>query len=310
MDTYSYAITNLPPKGWETSAFKEGPDWAPGKAGFGTPSGPCPLNNPQYIQTPWPSNASIFLRKKFTLPLGAKNMKVYIAANDAARVFINGVDISSGLKRHGMACAERPNFVFDVPKGLFNLGATNTLAVRGVNNQSGFAFLDAQMTAEFCEDALLDSDGDTIPDCADPCEFLPTTEAILGTEGNDTLTGTPGNDLIQGFSGDDTLHGMGGDDCIDGGNGNDTLNGGAGNDMLLGQEGADTLNGGANDDILKGGHCDDTLSGGVGNDSLEGEEGNDKLRGQGGNDTCDGGIDKDTLMGKNGCELAGQINIP
>jgi Ca2+-binding RTX toxin-like protein len=52
----------------------------------------------------------------------------------------------------------------------------------------------------------------------------PSTQAINGTAGNDSLTGGPGNDTINGLAGNDTL---------DGSRGNDSLTGGVGNDSFI-----------------------------------------------------------------------------
>ncbi|TAN72687.1 MAG: hypothetical protein EPN14_10330 [Gallionella sp.] len=61
----------------------------------------------------------------------------------------------------------------------------------------------------------------------------PTSNTLVGTEGNDNLTGTAGNDTINGLGGSDTLNGGAGSDTLDGGSGNDTLYGGEGNDVYL-----------------------------------------------------------------------------
>ena len=83
--------------------------------------------------------------------------------------------------------------------------------------------------------------------------------AIVGTNGNDTLTGTAGADTIQGRDGNDAIYGLAGNDNIDGGKGNDLIDGGAGNDRLNGGKGDDTLIGGAGNDYIDGGpHGHDT----------------------------------------------------
>ena len=65
------------------------------------------------------------------------------------------------------------------------------------------------------------------------------TQALTGTDGNDSLTGGPSRDTLSGGAGNDTLVGLGG---------NDLLQGGAGDDVLIGGDGADTLEGGTGDD--------------------------------------------------------------
>jgi Ca2+-binding RTX toxin-like protein len=67
--------------------------------------------------------------------------------------------------------------------------------------------------------------------------------------------------------------------------GDDTLSGSSGSESLFGDAGADTLNGGAGNDQLAGGSANDVLDGGAGNDVLHGGEGADTMRGRTGNDT-------------------------
>lgn len=68
--------------------------------------------------------------------------------------------------------------------------------------------------------------------------YLPTPEALDGTEGPDILTGGLAADLILGRGGDDLLAGGAGDDTIIGGPGDDRLDGGDGNDWLSGGDAA------------------------------------------------------------------------
>ncbi len=75
--------------------------------------------------------------------------------------------------------------------------------------------------------------------------------AILGTDGNDTLTGYATADTISSGAGNDRIDGLDGNDTLDGGEGNDTLNGGAGDDVLIGGVGNDTLNGGSGSDVYR-----------------------------------------------------------
>ena len=77
--------------------------------------------------------------------------------------------------------------------------------------------------------------------------------AIVGTNGDDTLTGTSGNDSIYGGEGNDRINGGAGNDYIDGGKGNDYLEGGSGNDRISAGSGVDTIVGGAGNDYIDGG---------------------------------------------------------
>jgi serralysin len=58
-----------------------------------------------------------------------------------------------------------------------------------------------------------------------------STENVIGTQTNDTLTGDAGPNALSGGEGTDTLNGQGGNDVLDPGNGaSDIVNGGAGFD--------------------------------------------------------------------------------
>ncbi|APX25395.1 MULTISPECIES: choice-of-anchor L domain-containing protein [Salipiger] len=128
--------------------------------------------------------------------------------------------------------------------------------------------------------------------------------ALIGTEGNDTLTGTPDADTILALGGDDIVDGDAGDDEIDAGNANDFVDGGAGNDTILGGQGNDSLLGRDGDDWVDGGDNHDNIAlhegddyalGSEGNDSIGGGEGNDTLYGNSGNDVIGGGTDDDYI---------------
>jgi len=75
--------------------------------------------------------------------------------------------------------------------------------------------------------------------------------ALLGTDGNDTLTGYATADTISSGVGDDRINALGGNDTLDGSEGNDTLNAGTGDDVLIGGAGNDTLNGGSGSDVYR-----------------------------------------------------------
>ncbi|MCV2876287.1 hypothetical protein OE810_08415 [Rhodobacteraceae bacterium XHP0102] len=121
-----------------------------------------------------------------------------------------------------------------------------------------------------------------------------STDAITGSDNDDTLRGGAGHDAIFGNEGNDLLHGMAGADEIAGDDGNDALFGGMGNDFLDGGSGDDILSGDTGDDHLIGGAGNDTLLGGDGNDSLQGNAGQDLIAGGAGDDILDGVIGEPT----------------
>lgn len=86
----------------------------------------------------------------------------------------------------------------------------------------------------------------------------PTTQAIFGNEGNDTLLGSNGNDHLYGGPGSDKMDGGPGDDNFE---------------EYVNQEGT-LVN---NDDIISGGEGIDRINSGVGADRIHGGPGNDLI---------------------------------
>lgn len=117
--------------------------WATGTAAFGTPGAGCSLYD-QTVRTPWPLNTDILIRKHFSLTTGATNVRVSVAVDNGVQVFLNGHDISGGLRLHDF-CATRDAFTFSAPDAVLKAG-DNVLAVRG--HDRGVAdYLDVQVTA-------------------------------------------------------------------------------------------------------------------------------------------------------------------
>ncbi|WP_411845742.1 calcium-binding protein [Roseibacillus persicicus] len=67
----------------------------------------------------------------------------------------------------------------------------------------------------------------------------PSSDVIVGGNGNDILSGSSGNDTISGLFGNDTLNGNDGIDILNGDQGDDRLVGGPGDDLLRGSSGDD-----------------------------------------------------------------------
>jgi hypothetical protein len=84
--------------------------------------------------------------------------------------------------------------------------------------------------------------------------------ALVGTDGPDTLTGSGEGDVIFGFGGDDLIRGGDDHDCLIGGRGNDRLYGGRGNDRLVGGRGKDVLVGGPGVNVYDAGPGSDYVN--------------------------------------------------
>ncbi len=79
------------------------------------------------------------------------------------------------------------------------------------------------------------------------------TGAVVGGNGNDTLSGGASADTLSGGGGDDVLSGGGGKDVLDAGSGTDTIDGGAGKDRIVmagNLTATDTIDGGDGKDTL------------------------------------------------------------
>jgi hypothetical protein len=114
-----------------------------GNAAFGT-GGFCPLDTT--VETAWPLETDILLRKTFTLPANASSVSVAVAIDNDVQVFINGVDVSGGLQENE-GCAERDRFVFSVPDRLLIFGGENLLAVRG-RDRGVISYIDVEVRAD------------------------------------------------------------------------------------------------------------------------------------------------------------------
>ena len=139
--------------------------------------------------------------------------------------------------------------------------------------------------------------------------LLGDLEALLGGDGDDTLTGSIGPDALFGGAGDDTISAGEGDDALAGGRGDDALDGGSGQDEVshpdavgpvtvdlaaatVTGEGTDTL---AGIEDAEGGPQDDLLIGDERANALDGRSGNDRLVGGLGADILTGGAGTDTV---------------
>ncbi|WP_094228325.1 PEF-CTERM sorting domain-containing protein [Methanolobus psychrotolerans] len=130
--------------GFESTGFDDS-NFLTGDAGFGSIYSGCLLTSSEYVKTSWALNSDILVRKEFYLPEGTSNLKVYIAIDNDVQVFINGQDVSSGMKTHE-GCPSWNSFEFSVDDSVLNSG-TNLIAVRG-RDRGTASFLDIKVTAD------------------------------------------------------------------------------------------------------------------------------------------------------------------
>lgn len=130
--------------GFEAVEFDDS-GWAEAPGAFGTPG--CPLA--PTIRTPWTLNTTLLLRKRFSLPAGTTHLTVGVAIDNDIQVFLNGTDISGGVRASG-GCAVRDRFVFAAPDAILQDGE-NVLAIRAID-RGIVSYVDAQVTASIPED--------------------------------------------------------------------------------------------------------------------------------------------------------------
>jgi YD repeat-containing protein len=132
--------------GFEAMGFDDS-GWSTGSTGFGTLTSPsnCSLNNATYVKTAWSINTDVLVRKRFDLPTDAQNLRVSVAVDNDIQVFINGTDISGGLRIHEN-CPARGSFVFSAPNALLIAGS-NLVAVRG-RDRGTSSYLDIEITVD------------------------------------------------------------------------------------------------------------------------------------------------------------------
>ena len=135
-----------PPSGFETPGFDDS-SWAVGDAPFwDSPDfDGCPAITPAAgVGTTWNLSTHILLRRPFFLPDGATNVKVGIAIDNDVQVWVNGVEVSSGIQQHEN-CATEDSFVFSVGLGDVTVPGVNVLVVRGID-RAVMSYVDAEVT--------------------------------------------------------------------------------------------------------------------------------------------------------------------
>ena len=141
-----YRYMENPPSGFESPIFDDS-GWAVGGAPFWDNTGftGCPAITPAPgVGTTWTLNTDIVLRRSFVLPAGATNVRVEAAIDNDIQVWINGVEVSSGVETHE-GCATEGFFNASVNIGDLTVPGVNLLVVRGVD-RGVMAYVDAQVT--------------------------------------------------------------------------------------------------------------------------------------------------------------------
>jgi hypothetical protein len=139
----SYSAT--PPAGFELAGFDDSA-WSTGAGGFGLANfGGCTAHVLP-TGTPWSLNSQMLVRKTFDLPARTTNVKVGVAIDNDVRVWVNGHDVSGGLKQRE-GCPAHDDFVFTVSEDYIIPGGENVLAVQAFD-RGILAYLDIQVTAD------------------------------------------------------------------------------------------------------------------------------------------------------------------
>ncbi|MBS7788758.1 M10 family metallopeptidase C-terminal domain-containing protein [Roseococcus sp. SDR] len=197
----------------------------------------------------------------------------------------------------------------------------------GADWLDGGAGFDTADYSELALDVTIDLASGSASGTGAAGDTLTGIEAVLGSQGDDSLTGDEQDNRLVGNQGDDTLEGAGGDDTLEGGTGADVVLGGAGDDLYLVRDAGDVLVelDGEGHDVIRasvsmvlgahferleligagelsgtGNEGDNAILGNTGKNLLLGLGGTDSLYGGDGADTLDGGWGADLLVGGTG----------
>jgi hypothetical protein len=112
------------------------------RAPFGSGGG-CPLQTT--VNSSWPVGTQIVLRKSFTLPTGASNLRVLLSIDNDVEVFLNGNEITPGTVIHEF-CPLVDEFLFTAPDTLLIAG-TNRLVIQATDRGSE-SYLDLRVLVD------------------------------------------------------------------------------------------------------------------------------------------------------------------
>lgn len=116
------------------------------KAPFGSGGG-CPLQ--RTVNSPFPLNTTLVLRKNFALPAGASNLRVQLSIDNDARVFINGTEIfndETGMAVTHEDCPLVDEFLLTAPDDLL-LEGRNRLRVEATD-RGGESYVDLRVLVD------------------------------------------------------------------------------------------------------------------------------------------------------------------
>jgi hypothetical protein len=147
---YKFQIIPLsatPPIGFELPEFDDA-NFNTGSAAFGSRNS-CSLTST--VQTDWPINTQLLLRRVISVPPGARKVRILASVdNDIIAVFFNGKRIAENIIHEG--CANRDEILIDVPKDKVQPG-DNLLAFH-VQDRGVESFFDARVLSEMSTDTL------------------------------------------------------------------------------------------------------------------------------------------------------------
>src|SRR5205807_7901009 len=109
-----------------------------GTAAFGS-GGECPLQST--VQTDWPINTQLLVRRNVFIPAGATNVRVMVSVdNDIVGLFFNGALITTNIHDE---CPNRDDVRLDVPQELVQPGGN--LVVYWLRDRGDESFFDTRI---------------------------------------------------------------------------------------------------------------------------------------------------------------------
>lgn len=141
-----------PPKGFEQRDFDDAA-FKSGSAAFGSP-GSCPLTT--NVQTPWPVNSQLLVRRIISIPAGTTQVQIRARVdNDIIAVFFNGTRVQGPIRHDGCPSSTREQLAIDVPQQLILPGPN--LVVFQVSDRGRESFFDARILGNLRTDRVAEA---------------------------------------------------------------------------------------------------------------------------------------------------------